>query len=73
MYTPSDSARSCGIATVGARGMKPAELADILFKKYKVYTAPIDGAKVHGCRVTPNVFTTKKDLDVLVRALNELG
>ncbi|HOM41444.1 MAG TPA: aminotransferase class V-fold PLP-dependent enzyme [Bacteroidales bacterium] len=72
MYTPSDPARSCGIATVGVRGMKPAELADILFKKYRIYTAPIDGAGVHGCRITPNVFTTTEELDVLVKALKEI-
>ncbi len=72
MYTPSNPARSCGIATVGMKNMKPAEMADILFKKYKIYTAPIDIAGVHGCRITPNVFTTTTELDVLVRALNEL-
>ncbi|NMC39728.1 MAG: aminotransferase class V-fold PLP-dependent enzyme [Bacteroidales bacterium] len=71
MYTPSDPARSCGIATVGVKNMKPAEMADILFKKYKIYTAPVDGAGVHGCRITPNVFTTTEELDVLVRALKE--
>ncbi len=72
MYTPSDPARSCGIATVGVKGMKPSDLGDILFKKYKIYTAPVDGAGVHGCRVTPNVFTTTEELDVLVRALKEI-
>jgi len=73
IYTPSDPARSCGIATAGVRNMKPAEMADILFKKYKIYTAPVDGAGVHGCRITPNVFTTTAELDVLVKALNEIG
>lgn len=72
MYTPSDPARSCGIATVGIKGMKPAELGDILFKKYKIYTAPIDVAGVHGCRITPNVFTTTEELDYLVAALERL-
>jgi len=72
IYTPDDPARSCGIATVGVRGLKPADLADILFKKYKIYTAPIDGAGVHGCRITPNVFTTTAELDVLVEALKEI-
>jgi selenocysteine lyase/cysteine desulfurase len=52
--------------------MKPSDLGDILFKKYAIYTAPIDGAGVHGCRITPNVYTTTADLDVLVKALTEL-
>lgn len=69
--TPANPARSCGIANVGIKGMKPAELSDLLFKKYKIYTAAIDGAGVHGCRITPNVYTNTADLDVLVNALTE--
>ena len=72
LNTPADPARSCGIANAGIRGMKPSELGDILFNKYKIYTAPIDGAGVHGCRITPNVYTTTDDLNVLVKALSEL-
>ena len=70
--TPADPARSCGIANVGIRGMKPAVMSDILFKKHKIYTVAIDDAGVHGCRITPNVYTTTSDLDVLVKALKEL-
>jgi selenocysteine lyase/cysteine desulfurase len=72
MNTPADPVRVCGIATVGVKGMKPADLMDILFKKYKIFTAKIDGSGVHGCRITPNVFTTTDELDVFVKALKEL-
>ncbi len=71
LNTPADPKRSCGIANVGVRGVRPSEQGDILFNKYKIYTAPIDGAGVHGCRITPNVFTTTAELDVLVKALTE--
>ncbi len=70
--TPADPERSCGIANVGIRGMKPADLADTLFKKYKIYTVAIDYAGVQGCRISPNIYTTPKELDQLVKALNEL-
>jgi selenocysteine lyase/cysteine desulfurase len=70
--TPSDPARSCGIANVGIKGMKPADMADALMKKYGIYTVAIDNAGVQGCRITPNVFTTTDELDVLVDALTEL-
>jgi selenocysteine lyase/cysteine desulfurase len=72
LNTPADPALSCGIANVGIEGMKPAVLGDTLFKKYKIYTAPIDGQGVHGCRITPNVYTSTAELDVLVKALTEL-
>lgn len=67
--TPAGPARSCGIANVGVKGMKPADLAKMLMEKYKIYTVPIDGQGVHGCRITPNIYTTPAELDVLVDAL----
>ena len=73
LNTPADPVRSCAIANVGVKGIKPGELGDTLFKKYRIYTAPVDGASVHGCRITPNVYTTTADLDMLVKALTELG
>lgn len=72
LNTPTDPSRSCAIANVGIKGMKPGDLGDALFKNYKIYTAPIDGAGVHGCRITPNVYTSAAELDVLVKALTEL-
>ena len=71
--TPSDPKRSCAIANVGVRGMAPADLAKTLFERYKIFTVAIDTANVHGVRVTPQLFTTPKELDVLVRALKELA
>ena len=71
--TPVDPSRSCGIANVGIQGMKPADLADTLMKKYKIYTVAIDGANVHGCRITPNVYTTITELDTFVAALKEMA
>jgi selenocysteine lyase/cysteine desulfurase len=71
--TPVDKNRSCGIANVGIEGMKPKELATTLMEKYKIYTVAIDGANVHGCRITPNVYTTPNELDVFVTALKELA
>lgn len=73
LNTPADPRRSCAIANVGVKGMTPGELSDILFKKYRIYCAPVDGAGVHGCRITPNVYTSPEELDVLVDALTELG
>jgi len=73
LNTPEDSNRACAIANVGIEGLSPADLAIALFEKYKIYTVAIDGAEVHGCRITPNVFTRLEELDVLVMALKELA
>lgn len=71
--TPEDPKRYCGIGNVGVKGMKPQELAETLLKKFKIYTVAIDGAGVHGCRITPNLYTTTKELDVFVESLKALG
>jgi selenocysteine lyase/cysteine desulfurase len=73
--TPVDPARCCGIANVGIKGMKPADLAATLLQQYKIYTVAIDhpAAHVQGCRITPNVYTLPEELDLLVKALKELS
>lgn len=71
--TPKDPARSCGIANVGIKGMKPSVLAETLLKKYKIYTVAIERGIVQGCRITPNIYTTTKELDEFIKALKELG
>lgn len=71
--TPADPERHCAIGNVGVTGMKPQDLADVLFKNYKIYTVAIDVANVQGCRITPNIYTTPAELDTLIAALGELG
>jgi selenocysteine lyase/cysteine desulfurase len=73
LHHPADPTKSCAIANVGIEGIKPSILAERLLKEYKIYTVAIDGGNVHGCRITPNVFTTLKELDGLVKAISELA
>jgi selenocysteine lyase/cysteine desulfurase len=73
LNTPADPARSCGIANVGIKDMKPADMAKTLLDKYKIWTVGIDGQGVQGCRISPNVYTTKEELDVLVKAVSEMA
>lgn len=72
LYTPIAPERSCAIANVGIKGMKPSDMAKRLLKEYKIYTVAIDNAGVHGCRITPNVFTTTEEMDHLVDAINNM-
>ena len=71
--TPQDPSRSCAIANVGIEGIKPSKMAERLLKDYGVWTVAIDFANVHGCRITPNVFTTTDELDRFVMALEEMA
>jgi selenocysteine lyase/cysteine desulfurase len=71
--TPADASRSCGIANVGIEGISPADLAKRLMTEHKVFTVAIDYANVHGCRITPNLYTTTKELDQFVQALKMMS
>jgi selenocysteine lyase/cysteine desulfurase len=73
LYTPEDPTRSCAIANVGVQGIAPAELAKTLLDKYRIWTVAIDGAGVHGARITPHLFISTGELDQLVRALREIA
>ena len=71
--TPEDIDRSCGIGNVGLTNISPSKMEDLLFEKYKIFTVAIDYANVKGCRISPNIFTTTKELDSFVDAVKELS
>ena len=71
--TPEEPHRSGAIANVGIEGLDPSGLARELLDDHGIYTVAIDGAGVHGCRITPNVYTTEGELDSLIAALQELA
>ena len=71
--TPIEKHKSCGIANVGLKNMTPHEMAKQLMEKYRIFTVAINGQDVFGCRISPNIYTTTKELDVFVRALKEMA
>ncbi len=73
LNTPDDPVRACGIANVGIRGIKPSVMAETLMKQHRVFTVAIDYANVHGCRISPNVYTTTAELDAFVQALKTMA
>ncbi len=73
LNTPLEAGRSCGIANVGIKNMKPSLLASTLLERYKIWTVAIDYANVRGVRVTPNVYNTTTELDQFAAAILELA
>jgi len=64
---------SCAICGVSIDGVTPAELSNQLFDKYKIHTVGIVWENVSCVRVTPHVYTTLPDLDMLVKAITEIA
>lgn len=63
----------CAIGSVSVEGKKPAELDSYLWANYKIHTVGIDWENIHGVRVTPNVYTTTKNLDRLVEGIESFA
>ena len=57
---------SCAIGMVSIKGKKAADFENFLFDKFKIHSVAIDWENLHGVRITPNVYTSTKDLDLLV-------
>lgn len=67
--TSFDPRWGCAIGNIGFEGRKPEDLEAHLFSKYKVHTVSINWENIKGVRITPNVYTTTKDLDKLVEGI----
>lgn len=63
----------CAIGLVSVEGKKPAELDSYLFNNHKIHTTTIEWENIKGVRITPNVYTTTKNLDVLVEGISRFA
>ena len=61
--TSFDDRQSCGLANVHVEGTEPGAVCDYLMGRHKIFATPIAHPEFKGVRVTPNVYTTLKELD----------
>ncbi len=67
VLTPlDDPARAGAIGFVSIDGLDPAKLGGWLLSKHRIVTTPIVFPEFAGVRVTPNVYTTRDEIDVFV-------
>lgn len=74
VMTPDDPRLSCGITSMRfTRHADQQAMAERLLKDYNLFTIARSGAASGPCiRITPGLTTTAADIDLLIRALNEL-
>jgi len=70
LNTSFDPKWGCAIGNVAIEGRKPGELDGFLMDKYKIHAVAIDWENIHGVRITPNVYTITKELDLLVEGIS---
>lgn len=73
IHTSKSPSHSCALGVFSIEGMKPEDIEKKLFEKYKIHVISIDHENVKGIRVTPNIYTSTKDLDRFVKAVNEIA
>lgn len=73
LYTSLKPQYSCALTCMGFEGWKAHDIDAYLYEKHKVHVVSIIHEKVSGVRITPNVYTSTKDLDVLVKGLTNFS
>jgi selenocysteine lyase/cysteine desulfurase len=63
----------CAIGLVSVDGKKPAELDNYLWSNYKIHCVSIEWENINGVRITPNVYTSTKNLDRLVEGIEKFA
>lgn len=71
LLSPLEEQRGGAIACVAKQGRRPSEIAAYLWARHRIFTVGIEGGRVHGVRITPQLFTRPADLDRLVQGLAE--
>lgn len=73
LLTSAKEEWSGALALLSIEGRKPAELEHFLFTNYKIHSTTVDWENVKGVRITPNVYTTTKNLDTLVEGISHFA
>jgi selenocysteine lyase/cysteine desulfurase len=63
----------CAIGNVAIEGRKPGELDSFLYDKYKIHVVGIEWENIKGVRITPSVYTTIENLDLLVEGITKFA
>lgn len=73
LHTSLHPKYGCAIGLVEIAGKKPGELDSFLFSNYKIHTTSIEWENIKGVRITPNIYTTAKNLDLLVEGISRFA
>ncbi|MBK7343421.1 MAG: aminotransferase class V-fold PLP-dependent enzyme [Saprospiraceae bacterium] len=70
--TPVSRGWSGAIGLLQIEGKEPSEVSQALWKEDKIHTVAIIWEAIKGVRITPHVYTSLKDLDILVKAIHRI-
>jgi len=73
LHTSFKKEFGCAIGLVSVEGKKPAELDSYLWTNFKIHSVGIEWENISGVRITPNVYTSTKNLDRLVEGIEKFA
>jgi selenocysteine lyase/cysteine desulfurase len=72
ILTPYDPAQSCALANFSVDGIDPVKLGGHLWEKYRINCTPIVHPEFSGIRITPNVYTTMREVNIFCEAVEKI-
>ncbi len=73
VHTSLKKGYSGAIALINCAGKTAPEFSHALQSKYKIHTTQSNWGGIVGVRISPNVYTTTRDLDILVDSILEIA
>ena len=74
IHTPYEESHSGAIAAFSIEGIEPLDVISSLWKEpYRIHVSNVNLENVQAVRISPNVYTLRKDLNRLLEALEKLG
>ena len=73
LHTSFKKEFGCAIGLVSVEGKTPGELDSFLWEHYKIHSVGIVWENISGVRITPNVYTSTKNLDRLVEGITKFA
>ena len=73
LHTSFKREYGCAIGLVSVEGKTPGQLDGFLWDNYKIHVVGINWENINGVRITPNVYTTTKNLDRLVEGIEHFA
>ncbi len=71
--TSFDPAQMCAIANIQIEGIDPIKIGSYLFAQHRIFTTPIVHEEFQGVRITPNLYTTLKELDRFCEVMTKIA
>jgi selenocysteine lyase/cysteine desulfurase len=73
LHTSFKKEFGCAIGLVSVEGKTPSELDNFLWDNFKIHAVGIVWENISGVRITPNVYTSTKNLDRLVEGIEKFA